>query len=86
MSALTTDKITEIFCIVDDFPQEFSIGDEKTPKTARTRQKAQESSMRILLFFHMGHFKNFKHFYLACIQVNLRNNFQTNCHTVVLFK
>jgi hypothetical protein len=83
MSILTTDEITEIFCIVDDFCKNFQPEMEKLQKLPEHDRKHRDRScemskseiITILLLFHIGHFKNFKHFYLACVQVNLRKEF-----------
>jgi hypothetical protein len=36
---------------------------------------SESEMITILLLFHIGHFKNFKHFYLAYVQVNLTGEF-----------
>ena len=80
---LTNDKITEIYCIVDDFCKEFAseIKKHQLPseggKKRRNRSCEMSGSeiMTILLLFHFGTFKNFKHFYLHYIGVHLKNEF-----------
>ena len=80
---LTSDKITEIYCIVDDFHKEFAVELKKLQmlpeggKKRRNRSCEMSDSeiMTILLLFHFGTFKNFKHFYLHYIGVHLRNDF-----------
>jgi hypothetical protein len=67
MNILTTDKITEIFCIVDDFCKNFQSEMEKLQKLSehdrrhRNRPCGMSDSeiITILLLFHIGHFKNF---------------------------
>ena len=81
---LTQDKVTEIFCIIDDFCKEF-LKETKKYKTLsnndgkKHRNRSSEMSdseiMTILLLFHFGTFKNFKHFYLHYIGVHLKKEF-----------
>ena len=76
---LTPDKITEIFCIVDDFCKEYAKDISKKQilpcdgKKHRNRSCEMSDSeiMTILLMFHFGTFKNFKHYYLHFIGVHL---------------
>jgi hypothetical protein len=83
MSILTTDKITEIFCITDDFCKEFSKEMEKVPQLPETgkrhRHRPCEMSdseiITILMLYHFGNFKNFKSFYLHYICVHLQKEF-----------
>jgi hypothetical protein len=80
---LTNDKVTEIFCIADDFCKEF--GQEfknikKLPEDGKKRRNrscemSDSEIMTILLLFHFGTFKNFKHYYLHYIGVHLRKDF-----------
>jgi hypothetical protein len=64
---LTPDKITEIYCIADDFCKEFSKEFKKLqllPEDGRKhRNRSCEMSdseiMTVLLLFHFGTFKNF---------------------------
>ncbi|MCL2598022.1 MAG: IS982 family transposase, partial [Paludibacter sp.] len=81
---LTLDKITEIFCIADDFCKYFDAETAKMPKLPTTDGKyhrnrpcemSQSEIITILLLFHFGDFKNFKHFYLHYICVHLKNEF-----------
>jgi hypothetical protein len=80
---LTQDKITEIYCIADDFCKEFSHEFKKLNmlpeggKMHRNRACGMSDSeiMTILLLFHFGSFKNFKHYYLHYICIHLKNDF-----------
>lgn len=80
---LTQDKITEIYCIADDFSKEFSLEISKRQilptdgKNHRNRSCEMSDSeiMTILLLFHFGTFKNFKHYYLHYIGIHLKNEF-----------
>lgn len=80
---LTLDKITEIYCIADDFCKEYSKEVSNHPqlpsgdKKHRNRpcQMSDSEIMTILLMFHFGTFANFKHFYLHFICVHLKKDF-----------
>ena len=80
---LTQDKITEIYCIVDDFCKEFAqeIKNLKTlPDTGKKRRNrscemSDSEIITILLLFHFGTFKNFKHYYLHYIGIHLKKEF-----------
>ena len=84
MSLLTKDKVTEIFCMVDDFCQEYhreiqknkNLPDSNGKKTRnRSHLMSDSEIMTILMLYHFGSFKNFKHFYLMYIGVTLRSEF-----------
>ncbi|MBQ8867796.1 MAG: IS982 family transposase, partial [Bacteroidaceae bacterium] len=76
---ITDDKVTEIFCATDEFCKEFErqIG-KKTfissdGKVRRNRKASLSDSeiMTILIMFHFGSFRNFKHYYLFFIKGHL---------------
>lgn len=84
MSLLTKDKITEIFCLADDFCKEYSaeIDSQKkipTSEGKKTRNRKHEMSdseiITILMLYHFGTFKNFKSFYLFYVGQHLRSEF-----------
>lgn len=63
-------KVTEIYCIVDDFCKEFTLQQEKymiEDKETKYRNKPNRMSdaeiMVILILFHSGGFRCFKHYY-----------------------
>jgi len=80
---LTQDKIIEIFCITDDFCKEFAQEIKKLKtlpeKGKKPRNRPCEMSdseiMTVLLLFHFGSFRNFKHYCLHYIGVHLRKEF-----------
>jgi hypothetical protein len=82
---LTSDKITEIYCIADDFCKEYSnevskhqkLSDSHIKHRNRPCQMSDSEIMTILLMFHFGTFDNFKHYYLHFICVHLKNDFPT---------
>jgi hypothetical protein len=69
---LTKDKITEIFCIADDFCKEFDLEFKKHQLPSGDGRKRRDCPcgmsdseiITILLCFHFGSFRNFKHYYL----------------------
>ena len=84
MSLLTEDKITEIFCLADEFCKEYSQSIQKNKIFSPSRrQKEQEQEtqyvgqrvMTILMLYHFGSFKCFKHFYLMYIGNTLKKEF-----------
>lgn len=67
-------NLTELFCDVDDFCQEFipqwrqqliASGDKKRSKPSRF---SDSEIMTIMIWFHQSNFRNFKHFYLSVMQ------------------
>jgi len=78
---LIIDKITEIFSIAYDFCQHFAIETAKQPKlpTGKGKRRHNRSCemsyseiITILMLYHFGDFKNFKHYYLHYICVYLK--------------
>jgi hypothetical protein len=80
---LTNDKIIEIFCIADDFRKEFSqefknfkmLPEDGKKRRNRSCEMSDSEIMTVLLLFHFGTFKNFKHYYLHYIGIHLRKEF-----------
>lgn len=72
---ITESKVTEIFCIADDFCKEFGAEMAKkalpstpeTPKRNRKRMMSDSEVITILICFHFNSFRNFKHYYLGCV-------------------
>ena len=67
---LTKDKITEIFYLADDFCIEF----DKTIKghllgnlPKRKPKMSTSEVITIMVLFHFGQFRNFKHLYLGYV-------------------
>lgn len=80
---ITKDKVMEIFCIADDFCKEFDkeaakLGLESS-KEAHRRNRSWRMSrseiMAILICFHFGPFRNFKHCYLFYVKEHLAGLF-----------
>ena len=81
---MTTDyKVTELFCIIDEFCKHFDAENagnllEDNSGTKRGRRQASLSDsaiMTILLYFHFGTFRNFKHYYLFFIKGTMKSYF-----------
>ena len=81
---MTTDyKVTELFCIIDEFCKHFDAENagnllEDNSGTKRRRRQASLSDseiMTILLYFHFGTFRNFKHYYLFFIKGTIKSYF-----------
>ena len=80
---LTPDKITEIFCIIDDFCNEYKknisnkqvLPSDGKKHRNRSCEMSDSEIMTILIMFHFGTFHNFKHYYLHFIGVHLKNEF-----------
>jgi len=75
---ITEDKITEIFCMADDFCKFF---DAMTLKPTRKRKYHRNSMMSkaevmlIMILFHDSGYRCFKHFYLEKVCKQLRHLF-----------
>lgn len=78
---ISKDKITEIFCSVDDFCLVFEPALEKrqlsTGKKTRKRRFTMSTSeiVTITVLFHLSGIRTFKHFYTGYVQKHLQNEF-----------
>ena len=81
---MTTDcKVTELFCIIDEFCKHFAsenagnlLEDNSGVKRRRRAASLSDSEiMTILLYFHFGTFRNFKHYYLFFIKGTMKSYF-----------
>ena len=81
---MTTDyKVTELFCVIDEFCKHFNAENagnllEDNSEVKRRRRQASLSDseiMTILLYFHFGTFRNFKHYYLFFIKGTMKSYF-----------
>lgn len=81
----TEDKITEIYCIADDFFKLFNaqmkkhaIRDGNIPPKRRYHREStmsQTEVMTIMILFHASGYRCLKHYYLRYVSVNLRHLF-----------
>ncbi|MBB3703241.1 hypothetical protein FHS60_001721 [Alloprevotella rava] len=80
-------KVTEIYCIADDFCKEYHLELNKTslslsnpsansPKHRKRKGRMSDAEMiTILILFHSNTFRNFKHFYLIYVCRELKKEF-----------
>ena len=69
---MTTDyKVTELFCIIDEFCEDNS----GVKRRRRAASLSDSEIMTILLYFHFGTFRNFKHYYLFFIKGTMKSYF-----------
>ena len=81
------DKSIEYFCLIDDFCIEFDqvmeeyVLSVKTSKKRRNRKFKMSDSevMTIMVLFHLGQFRNLKHFYINYLHKHMQSEF---LHTV----
>ena len=77
------DKIIEIFCSVDDFCKEIDkvmeghLLESESAKKHRNRKFTMSDSevISIMIFFHLMRYRDFKHFYINHVQVNMKSEF-----------
>ena len=80
---IATNKVIELFCIIDEFCKHFDKENahrillSSTGKQRRRRAASLSDSeiMTIMLLFHFGTFRNFKHYYLFYIKGTLKSYF-----------
>ena len=78
---ISKDKITEIYCSIDDFCIEFEPLFKKNllsdGKKRRNRSFTMSTSeiLTITVLFHLSGIRTFKHFYLLYVKVHLKNEF-----------
>ncbi len=78
---ISTDKITEIFCSIDDFCKVFEPALKQRTLTRgenkrnRTFKMATSEILTITVLFHLSGHRTFKHFYLYYVQEHLQKEF-----------
>ena len=86
-------KVTEIYCMADDFCEKFTFQQEKYMieyKKTKHRNKSNHMSdaeiMGILIQFHSGGFRCFKHYYKEYVCKHLKHFFPRQVsYTTVLW-
>ena len=75
-------KVTEIYCMADDFCKEFTfqqekymIDDKKTKHRNKPNRMSDAEIMVILILFHSGGFRCFKHYYKEYVCKHLKHLF-----------
>ncbi|TLX69503.1 IS982 family transposase [Labilibacter sediminis] len=77
------DKVTEIFYLVDEFCKEFELAKEGHILTEDNGKKSRKRKFKmsdsevitILILFHLGQFRNLKHFYINYVQKHMADDF-----------
>ena len=80
---ITKNKVTELFCIIDEFCKLFEaenagkvlLGEDGVKHRRRKASLSDSEIITILLYFHFGSFRNFKHYYLSVIRGTLKSYF-----------
>lgn len=80
---LIDSKLTEIFYFTDEFCKDFSktMTGAQLPETTGKKRRHKPCKMSdseiitILIAFHLGNYRNLKHFYLFYVKVHLQNEF-----------
>lgn len=80
---INKDKITEIFCIADDFCKLYEdeikshliTQDQSVKRFVRKPRLSDSEIITIQICFHNGTFRNFKHYYQHYIKVHLQQEF-----------
>lgn len=74
-------SLLELFCAVDDFSIRFAAWlSQQQLETGKQRpgpkpRLADSEIMTILIYFHMSHYRNFKHYYQRHVQTELHREF-----------
>ena len=79
---ITKDKVTELFCIIDEFYKLFDaenagkllLSEDGVKRRRRKASLSDSEIMTILLYFHFGSFRNFKHYYPSIIRGPLQSH------------
>lgn len=72
------DKISDIFCIVDEFCKDFDTTTESFLLGNKPKRKPTMSTSEVItiyLLFHLGGFRCFKHFYVHYVQKHMQAEF-----------
>jgi hypothetical protein len=72
------DKISDIFCIVDEFCKDFETTTESFLLGNKPKRKPTMSTSEVItiyLLFHLGGFRCFKHFYVHYVQKHMQAEF-----------
>jgi len=75
---ITTDKVTEIFYLTDEFCNHFtaSISASKLGNVPKRKPLMSDSEViTLMILFHSGSFRNMKHFYQQYVQKHLQSEF-----------
>lgn len=76
--SLSSDKVTEIFYVVDEFNIQFegSVSPNLIGNSPKRKPVMSNSEIiTLMILFHTGSFRNMKHFYLHYVQKHLQSEF-----------
>lgn len=74
----SNDKITELFCVIDEFTKEYDqIVDKHLlgNKSKRPQTMSKSEIMSITILFHLSGFRCFKHYYIFYVQKHMKDDF-----------
>lgn len=82
---MMTSKLVEIYCLADDFCKEFykameghRLSESNGKKSRNKPSKLNDAEViTILIAFHLGGYRNLKHFYINYVQKHLQDYFPT---------
>lgn len=85
---VSNDKITQIFCVVDDFCKEMTqilnenaIEDDNSIKRRNRKSRMSDSEViTIMVLFHLKGYRCLKHFYINHVKNHMRSEFPTRYH------
>ena len=91
---ITKDKITEIFCIADDFCKEFELETDKTGLSEKNKgchrhrkwRMSKSEIITILICFHFNSYRNFRHYYTFFVKEHLADLFPNQLSSMLLSK
>ena len=80
---LSSQKVTEIFFIIDEFDKNFEkiVSDHSLVQNTDLKQRNRKSTlsdsevMTILILFHSGHYRDLKHYYINHIKKHMKSEF-----------
>lgn len=79
---ISKDKVTELFFIIDEFfieyskvIKEHSLDNGNKKKRNRSFTMSDSEIMTIMVLFHYGSFRNFKHFYMGYVKMHMKEEF-----------
>ena len=86
---ISRDKVTEIFCLIDDFCKEMAqvvdqnaiVGDTNKKKRKRARKMSDSEVITIMVLFHLKGYRCLKHFYINHVCEHMKDDFP---RTVIL--
>ena len=82
IAMLTDDKVTELFCMADDFckffdsqMEKYSVRNSQKRRYHRSGRMSKSEVMLIIILFHCSGYRCLKHFYLEKVCNGMRDMF-----------